>query len=310
MAKTRVSLGRVVTAMVTPFDDSGNVDINGAGELANWLHQHGSDSLVLCGSTGEGSLLSDQEREDLYRAVVSSVPIPVVAATGSADTVHSIDLTRSAEKCGVDAILLVTPYYVRPSQDGLKDHFRKVANSTELPVVLYDIPVRSGRRIEVSTTLELASSVDNIVGIKDASQDVGSISRIVGMTGEDFQVYCGDDSLCLAMVACGAIGVISVASHWAGDAISAMLDAVASGDIAQAANLNFILGDSWDFESGPDFPNPLPTKALLRTLGLPAGRCRPPLGSSLDELALENRAREVLHELAQKLSKYSISSIV
>src|ERR1700678_1027933 len=156
--------------MVTPFDDSGALDVDGAVILARWLADHGSDGLVLTGTTGESPVLNDAECDDLWRAVAGAVTIPVIAGTGSNDTRHSIHLPRMATEAGVDGILLVTPYYSRPSQSGLADHFAAVADSTGLPVMLYDIPVRAGRKIDHETMLRLARAVPNLVGVKDAGK--------------------------------------------------------------------------------------------------------------------------------------------
>src|SRR5271163_2759492 len=164
--------GRVVTAMVTPFDDYGALDVPAASELARWLAARGSDGLVLTGSTGESSVLTDEEKVALWRAVAEAVTIPVIAGTGSNDTAHSIAMTREAARSGVDGVLVVTPYYNRPSQAGLFEHFRAVAEAAgDLPVVLYDIPVRSGRRIAASTIVRLAHDVAGIVALKDAAGD-------------------------------------------------------------------------------------------------------------------------------------------
>ncbi len=158
--------------MVTPFDDAGALDLDAAGQLAQWLAAHGSDGLVLTGSTGESSVLTDEEKADLWRAVAEAVTIPVIAGSGSNDTEHSIKMTALAAECGVDGILLVTPYYNRPSQAGIAEHFRVVAEAAaDLPVALYDIPVRAGRRIATSTMLRLAREVPNIVALKDAAAD-------------------------------------------------------------------------------------------------------------------------------------------
>src|SRR5580704_4543496 len=171
--------GRVVTAMVTPFDDDGALDIGAGVELARWLAAHGSDGLVLSGSTGESSVLTDEEKAELWRAVAEAVTIPVIAGTGSNDTEHSIHMTGVARDCGVDAVLLVTPYYNRPSQAGLYEHFRVVAEAAGgLPVVLYDIPVRAGRRIDHSTLLRLARDVPAVVALKDAAADPSGSARL------------------------------------------------------------------------------------------------------------------------------------
>ena len=211
--------GSVLTAMVTPFDRRGAVDLDAAVAVARHLIASGSDGLVLAGSTGEGAVLSDDERIELFRAVSSSVDAPVIAATGTNDTAHSVRLTKEAAAAGADGVLVVTPYYNRPSAAGLSAHFRAVAAATDLPVMLYDIPVRSGRRIGPGLTVELAREVSNIVAVKDATGDVAAAATVVGESPDGFEVYCGDDSLTLPFVAVGAVGIVSVAAHWAGSPV-------------------------------------------------------------------------------------------
>lgn len=289
--------GALVTAMVTPFDDSGALDPDGAAGLARWLVGQGSDALVVAGTTGEGPVLSDAEASELWRAVVEAVSVPVIAGTGTADTRHTIELTRLAAEAGADAALVVTPYYSRPSQAGLLAHFEAVAESTRLPVVLYDIPGRTGRKIAHDTIVHLAREVPNIVGVKDAAGDVVATSRLIAELGDSFEVYCGDDALTLAHLAVGAVGLVSVASHWAGTEIAEMIAAYAKGDGLAAQALHQRLLESFSFESTEEFPNPLPAKAACRVLGLPAGQCRLPLGPAPAEL--EERARGVLGALGR-----------
>jgi 4-hydroxy-tetrahydrodipicolinate synthase len=279
----------MVTAMVTPFDDDGALDVDGAARLARWLTDNGSDGLVIAGTTGEGPVLSTEELAALLRGVREAVTVPVVAGTGSNDTRHSIELTRLATEAGVDGVLVVTPYYNRPSQQGIAAHFTAVAQATTLPVLLYDIPVRSGRRIEVDTMLELARTVPNIVGVKDAVDDVARAARIVHEAPPSFELYCGTDVLTLPLLAVGAVGVVSVAGHWAGVEMSEMLACFAKGDVEGARLANGRLLSSFAFESSEAFPNPLPAKAACRALGLPAGQCRLPMGpapAELDDLAV------------------------
>jgi 4-hydroxy-tetrahydrodipicolinate synthase len=277
--------GRVITAMVTPFDEDGALDLPAAQELARWLAAHGSDGLVLSGSTGESSVLSDEEKVALWSAVAEVVTIPVLAGTGSNDTAHSVAMTRAATGCGVDGVLVVTPYYNRPSQAGLSEHFRAVAEAAgELPVLLYDIPVRSGRRIETATMLRLAREVPNIVGLKDAAGDPPSTAHLAAQAPKGFEIYSGDDVMTLPLLAVGAVGLISVASHWAGRRLGAVIDAFVSGDLAGAIAGNAELLESFEFESSAEFPNPLPAKAALRALGLRVGQCRLPMGASAPEL--------------------------
>ncbi len=277
--------GRLVTAMVTPFDDDGALDLGAAAELARWLAAHGSDGLVLSGSTGESSVLTDDEKVSLWRAVAEAVTIPVLAGSGSNDTAHSVAMTKLAVDSGVDGVLVVTPYYNRPSQAGLYEHFRAVAEAAgDLPVVLYDIPVRSGRRIETSTLLRVAREVPAVVGLKDAAGDPPTTAHLVAQAPAGFEVYSGDDVMTLPLLSVGAVGVISVAAHWAGPQFRQALNAYFAGDVAGAIAANAELLDSFDFESSTDYPNPLPAKAALRALGLRVGQCRLPMGAATPEL--------------------------
>ena len=279
--------------MVTPFDDQGALNLSAAVELARWLAAHGSDGLVLSGSTGESSVLTDDEKVALWRAVAEAVTIPVVAGTGSNDTAHSVHMTARATECGVDGVLAVTPYYNRPSQNGIYQHFRAVAEAAgPLPVVLYDIPVRSGRPIATETALRLARQVPAVVALKDAAGDPATTAHLIAQAPPGFEVYSGDDALTLPLLAVGAVGVISVASHWVGPQLGRVVDSFMAGDLATAIVGNAELLDSFDFESTPEFPNPLPTKAMLRALGLPVGQCRLPMGASTPEL--DAQAQKIL----------------
>jgi 4-hydroxy-tetrahydrodipicolinate synthase len=277
--------GRVVTAMVTPFDESGALDIDAAVELARWLADHGSDGLVLSGSTGESSVLTDEEKIDLWRAVAAAVTIPVIAGTGSNDTAHSVKLTAHAASCGIDGVLVVTPYYNRPAQSGLYEHFRGVAEAADgLPVILYDIPVRTGRRIAASTLVRLAHDVPTIVALKDAAGDPVGTAHLAPQLPAGFDIYSGDDVMTLPLLAVGAVGAISVASHWIGPQLKAVTDAFLRGDLAEAIAGNAKLLDAIDFQSGEEYPNPLPAKAILRAMGRRVGQCRLPMGHSTPEL--------------------------
>jgi 4-hydroxy-tetrahydrodipicolinate synthase len=186
--------GPVITAMVTPFDADGRVDLEGAAALGEWLVAQGNDALVLTGSTGEASMLSDDEQVEVWRA---SVSVPLIAGSGTNDTAHAAELTAMAGKAGMDGVLLVTPYYNRPPQSGIEAHFRTVAAATELPVLLYDIPIRSSRKISHEVLVRLAEEVPNIVGLKDAAGNPAETARTVADTPEDFFVYAGDDSMTL-----------------------------------------------------------------------------------------------------------------
>jgi 4-hydroxy-tetrahydrodipicolinate synthase len=202
---------------------------------------------------------------------------------------------RAAERAGVDGLLVVTPYYNRPSQAGLLRHFRMIAEATELPIMLYDIPVRTGRKIETSTLVELACTVSTIVALKDAAGNPAETARVITDTPERFEVYSGDDSLTLPLLAVGAVGVVGVATHWCAAEMAELIAAFHKGDVDRARQLNGLLLDSYDYETGLAAPNPVPTKALLRTMGWAVGECRPPMGPTPD--GLEDRARSVLAAL-------------
>jgi 4-hydroxy-tetrahydrodipicolinate synthase len=288
--------GRVMTAMVTPFDERGALDLDAAATLADWLVDNGSDGLVLCGTTGESPVLTDSEEVALTRVVRSTVSVPILLGTGSNDTAYAVEATRRSAELGVDGVLLVTPYYNRPPQAGLEAHFRAIAAATDLPVVLYDIPVRTGRKIETDVILRLVREVPNVVGVKDAAGDPAESARLIAEAPGDFELYSGDDAMTLPLLAVGAVGVISVASHWVGRQLGEMLSAFEKGDVATATRINAGLIPSYDFESSLDAPNPIPTKAMLRVLGLPVGQCRLPMGPAPE--GLEDRARAVLADLA------------
>jgi 4-hydroxy-tetrahydrodipicolinate synthase len=291
--------GSVITAMVTPFAPDGSLDVDGAVRLARWLVDHGSDGLVLGGTTGEGPVLTDAERRDLWTSVAEAVTVPVIAGSGTNDTRHSIELTAAAEEAGVDGVLVVTPYYNRPSQEGLYGHFSAVASATSLPVVIYDIPVRTGRRVALHTMLRLAADVPNVVAVKDAAGDVAGSARLVARAPQGFELYSGDDSLTLPLVAVGGVGVIAVASHWAGLEMGEMIAAAAKGDLETARSVNSKLIESYEFETSEQFPNPLPAKAACRALGLAVGQCRLPMGEAPPEL--DGEARRVLTRLGTTL---------
>ncbi|HEX4902814.1 MAG TPA: 4-hydroxy-tetrahydrodipicolinate synthase [Acidimicrobiales bacterium] len=283
--------GRVLTAMITPFDEDGGLDLDGAQQLARWLVDHGSDGLVINGTTGESPTLTATESVDLFRAVRQAVDVPVIAGTGSNDTAHAIRQSEAAAGIGVDGLLVVAPYYNRPSQAGLDQHFRMIAAATPLPVILYDIPIRTGRKVETDTIVRLAHEVPTIVGLKDAAGDPAETATLVASAPEDFEVFSGDDNLTLPFLSVGARSVISVTAHWAGQELQAMFAAFDAGDVAEARRINARLIPSYAFQSTADAPTPVPTKAMLRSLGLPAGGCRPPMGPTPD--GLEVQAKEV-----------------
>lgn len=281
--------------MVTPFSQDNALDVDASVALAKWLVEQGSEGLVITGTTGEGPAVTDEEDWELWRAIAEAVTVPVIAGTTTNDTAHSIHQTRKAEELGCDGILAVTPYYNRPSQAGIYAHFEAVASSTSLPVVLYDIPIRTGRKIETSTMLQLAHQVPNIVAVKDAAGNPGETAKVIRDAPEGFEVYSGDDALTLPLLAVGAVGVISVAAHWTAPEQVAMMNAWDSGNASEARRINSLLLDSFDYETGDAAPNPVPTKAMLRTLGLNVGEPRLPMGPTPQ--GLEDTAREVYARL-------------
>ena len=289
--------GRVLTAMATPFTADGDLDLDGAQELAQWLIRTGSDGLVVAGTTGESPTLTHDEQVDLVAAVVEAVDAPVVAGAGSNDTRAAIDLTERCVAAGATGLLHAAGYYNRPSQAGLSAHFRACASATDLPIVIYDIPVRTGRKIATETMAELAREVHNIVALKDAAGNPGETARLLSMAPDGFEVYSGDDSLTLPLMAVGAAGVIGVATHWAGAETAAMFDAFERGDVAEAAAINRRLIPSYRFETSDAAPNPVPTKCALRLLGQPSGPCRLPMGPEPE--GLEAQARAVLSDLGK-----------
>lgn len=287
--------GSVITAMVTPFTADGELDHEGAAELARWLVAQGNDALVLSGTTGEAACLTDEEQIALWRAVRSAVDVPLIAGSGTNDTRHAAELTSAAADAGMDAVLIVTPYYNRPSQAGIEAHFRHVCEATELPVIVYDIPVRTGRKIGSDLILRMANEIPNVVGLKDAAGDPGATARLIADAPAGFEVFSGDDPLTLSLIAVGAVGVIGVATHWAAPVMAQMIQAFQAGDVVRAQQLNARMIESYDFETGDLNPNPVPTKAMLRAIGQPAGPCRPPMGFGPDDL--EERALEVHRRL-------------
>jgi 4-hydroxy-tetrahydrodipicolinate synthase len=277
--------GGLITAMVTPFDSDGRVELGAAQKIAAWLLDNGSEGLVVTGTTGEGPTLTDQEKADLWRAVVEAVGDrgSVIAGSGTNDTAHSIHLTQQAEKAGCDAALVVTPYYNRPPQSGLLAHFQAVARATTLPIVLYDIPVRTGRKIDHTTLLTLAET-PNIVAVKDAAGDVQGAARLVAQAPRGFEVYCGNDADTLPWLSVGAVGVISVASHVAGSKMAEMIAAYWAGDSERARRLNAELIGIYDAMNVT--ANPIPVKAAMELAGHPAGPPRLPLPEATsDEVA-------------------------
>lgn len=287
--------GRVLTAMATPFAPDGSLDAKAAGELARWLVDHGNDGLVVAGTTGESPVLTDEERVELFRAVRAAVDVPVIAGTTTNDTAHSVAMTEAAAEIGVDGILAVTPYYSKPPQSGLVGHFEAVAEASDLPVMLYDVPGRTGRKIATDTLLGLARDVPTIVALKDAAGDPAETGRLIAEAPAGFEVYSGDEPLTLAFLAYGAVGVVGVATHWTAALQADMFFAFEAGDTAGARAVNARLLPSYAFMNSDDCVFSQAVKVMLAELGQPIGECRLPLGPAPEGTA--ERARAVARDL-------------
>ncbi len=268
--------GPVITAMATPFRPDGAVDYDRAGELARRLVDGGSTGIVVAGTTGESPTLTDEEKLDLLRVVKEAVQgrAAVLAGTGTYDTAHSIHLSRQAQRIGADGLLVVVPYYNRPSQEGLYQHFKAVAESTDLPVLMYNIPTRTGTNMLPETVARL-SEVRNVAGIKEASGSLDQVSEIRRRTPEQFLIYSGDDSLTLPYLSVGAVGIVSVASHLVGREIAEMIAHFHAGRVQEARRIHLRLFPL--FRALFIAPNPVPLKAALELAGFPVGKPRLPL---------------------------------
>ena len=274
--------GSVITAMVTPFRDDHAVDLDRAQELASHLLDHGSDAVVVAGSTGESSTLSYKEKAELFHAVAAATKGRghLICGTGTYSTAETIELTQAAEDAGADGILVVTPYYNKPPQRGLVAHFEHVADATELPIIAYNVPGRTATRIEHSTMLRLAQK-SNIVAVKDSTGDFKGVSKLISEAPPAFEIYCGDDWVTFGYVCLGAVGVVSVASHLVGPQIHQMIDLVETGDVAAARKIHESLSPL--FNALFVTSNPIPLKAALELVGRPAGVPRLPLVPATSE---------------------------
>jgi 4-hydroxy-tetrahydrodipicolinate synthase len=290
--------GTVLTAMVTPFDDDLVLDLDAAAELARWLVANGSDGLVVAATTGEGSVLDDDEKAALWRTVRAAVDVPIVAGSSSNHTDHTVELTRLAAECGADGALIVTPYYNRPSQAGIEAHVHAVASATDLPLMIYDIPIRAGRKISTDSLVRMAHEIPTVVALKDAAANPAETAKVVARTPDDFEVYSGDDDFTLPFLAVGAVGTVGVATHWAGADTRAMIDAFQAGEVETARRYNDAMLSSYEFKSSDETPNPLPAKAMMRAIGHPVGQCRLPMGAAPVEL--DQRAAALAAELGLK----------
>ena len=289
------TFGRILTALITPFGSDGSVDLDVAQQLARQLVDEGNEGLVVCGTTGESPTLSDDEKLSMFSAVLEAVDVPVIAGTVGNDTAHSVELSLRAKALGVHGILSLCPYYNRPSQTGIEQHLRAIAQAVELPQVIYDIPVRTGRKVSSEVLLRLAHDEKNVIGLKDAAANPAETARVIREAPADFEVYSGDDGLTLPLLSVGAVGTIGVATHWTAPDHVDMFAALESGNLAAATAINQRMLPSFAFETGDLTPNPIPSKAMMRTLGFEVGQCRLPLGDA--PAGLEDEARRIYAEL-------------
>jgi 4-hydroxy-tetrahydrodipicolinate synthase len=270
--------GRLLTAMVTPFNADGSVNYEKAADLAEWLINNGSDGLVVAGSTGEAATMSAEEKLELFRVVVNRINkrVPVIAGTGSNNTADSIKMTKMAEAMGVDGVLIVGPYYNKPTQEGFYQHFAAVAQSTALPIIVYNVPGRTASNIAPATVARLAEDFENIVAIKEAAGNVAQVAELYTVLPEDFTIYSGDDGLILPFMSVGATGLISVLSNIGGGILQDVMQAYEDGRVKEAAKLNaqmVPLANAMFIET-----NPIPVKAAVTLVtGIDAGQPRLPL---------------------------------
>ncbi|MDR7079799.1 4-hydroxy-tetrahydrodipicolinate synthase [Neobacillus niacini] len=271
-----MNFGQVLTAMVTPFDQHGEIDYKATRTLVNYLIANGTDGLVVAGTTGESPTLTTDEKVSLFKFVVDVAAgrVPVIAGTGSNNTRASISLTKQAEEAGVDGIMLVTPYYNKPSQEGMYQHFKAIAEATSLPVMLYNIPGRSVVNLSVETLVRL-SEIRNIVAVKEASGNLDDMAEIISQTPADFTLYSGDDGLTIPVLAIGGAGVVSVASHIIGNEMQEMVTLFKNGRVQEAAVLHRNLLPIMKALFAA--PNPSPVKAALNLQGVQVGGVRLPL---------------------------------
>ncbi|MFJ5758959.1 4-hydroxy-tetrahydrodipicolinate synthase [Neobacillus sp. NPDC093182] len=277
-----MNFGQVLTAMVTPFDQHGEIDYNAARALVNYLIANGTDGLVVAGTTGESPTLTTEEKIALFKFVVEVAAgrVPVIAGTGSNNTRASISLTKQAEEAGVDGIMLVAPYYNKPSQEGLFQHFKAIAEATSLPVMLYNIPGRCAVNISVETIVRL-SAISNIVAVKEASGDLDAMAEIISRTPDTFTLYSGDDGLTIPVLAIGGAGVVSVASHIIGNQMQEMITLFKNGRVQEAAVAHRSLLPI--MKALFTAPNPTPVKTALNLQGIQVGDVRLPMVPLNDE---------------------------
>ncbi|NUN65969.1 4-hydroxy-tetrahydrodipicolinate synthase [Pseudanabaena biceps] len=292
---SEIDFGRLLTAMITPFDREGNVDYAKAEQLALHLVKTGTDTIVVCGTTGESPTLSWDEEYKLFSVLQTAIAgkAKIMAGTGSNSTSEAIEATQKAAHLGLDGTLQVTPYYNKPTQEGLYQHFRAIAEAApELPMLLYNVPSRTGCKLEPDTVARLAE-VEGIIGIKEATGDLDQASQIRALTSSSFAIYSGDDSLTLPLMAVGAKGVVSVASHLVGKQLQTMMQCFTTGKVQEALQIHIQLFPL--FKALFLTSNPIPLKLALRLLGWDTGVVRSPLIAG--DAELEAKLKVVLTEV-------------
>lgn len=274
--------GNVITAMITPFHADGSVDYEAAASLATYLCEHGSDGVLVAGTTGEGATLTEQEKLTLFTTIVDALgkKATVIANVGSNNTAQTIAFAQKAAQTGVDALLVITPYYNKPNQAGCYAHFAAVAQAVSLPIILYNVPGRTGGKVEAQTVVRLARDFTNIVGIKEASGDLVAATMIARDTPDDFMLYSGEDNLTLPLLAVGGCGIISVASHLIGQALQDMIVAYKQQDVTKACRLHQQLLDVCNGVFCT--VNPIPVKTCCHMLGLAEEVFRLPMVKASD----------------------------
>ena len=286
------NFGRVITAMITPFDQEGNVNYGGVSELSKYLVDHGSEGILAGGTTGEGATLSEEEKIKLYKTVIESVgdKAYVIGNAGGIDTESIIRFIKKIENIGLDALLVIVPFYVKPTQEGMYRHFKKIADSTKLPIILYNVPGRTGANILPETVKRLTDVCENIVGIKDAVGNWEQTTKERILLPENFLIYSGDDSFTLPLISIGGAGVISVASHIIGDEMLELVKAAESGNLKEAAKIHlkyYRMMKELFF-----ITNPIPVKTAINLMGLPGGTFRLPMVEAYEKE--ENFVKDLL----------------
>ncbi len=274
--------GRVITAMITPFTEDGAVDYESAAALAKHLVAHGSEGILVGGTTGEGATMTAEEKLKLYKVIVDAVgrnaegkKVPVMGNIGTISTADTIAFGNKAKETGIDSALVIVPFYVKPNQEGMYQHFTTVAKGVDLPLIVYNVPGRVGVSIQPETLKRIVDECPNVVGIKDATGSWDQVTKEKALLPEDFMIYSGDDAFTLPVLLCGGVGIISVSGHVIGDDMLAMIDAFEKGDLEKARALHLKM---YEINKGMFFTaSPTPVKTATNLIGQPGGHFRLPM---------------------------------